>query len=323
MPSIVPVDHGHKSEPNTTMPDDHARQEPDNTAAMSQPAMSQPAMSQPAISQPSVSGRSGLESLPNELLMSIFDQLGDEEGHRGWATKSAVRSGCHGLCLASKRIHLIARPYLYKQISISGFRSLVRLCRTIAGDQNLGHEIREVDLNVDFDLMTKPYHLPLTPDRKAEVHYCYQIIGERGSETSREARTDSDLIGLLCYELLARAINLCSLTMVIGETESFHQDHLTFFNLVKGAARSAATGTATRFLPLLENLTLEGRWRTLRWEAFGYFLGLPSLRRIRSIGDNSDCLQLTDWGELKLLIYHLICIVETLFLSTQISQGRG
>lgn len=303
MPSIVPVDHGHESEPNTTMPDDHAGQEPDNLAPTSQPPES---------------GNSRLESLPNELLMKIVNEAGNEERRRGWNVDSPVRSGYHALCLVSKRIELVARPYLFKTIAVKDFRSAVRLCRTIAGDQSLGHKISEIFLSVDFDQMTKRGPLPLTLDEQAKVlDDYYQIIGKCGSETSQRVKRngDRDLIGMLCCELLSRAVNLHSLTVIIGGSgcldNAIHQSyygHLTFFDLVRGAVLSAADGAATVFLPRLEDLTL---WRcdgNFECELFGHFLGLPSLRTIRGAADDGNWQQLARTGESDLLLYHCICI---------------
>lgn len=303
MPSIVPVDHGHGSEPHTTMPDDHARQEPDN------PAPNNPAPDNPAPTlHPPESGNSRLESLPNELLMKIVNETGDEERCRGWNAESPVRSGYHALCLVSKRIELIARPYLFKNIPIKDFRSAVRLCRAIAGDQNLGHEISEIYLSVDFDQMTKRGPLPLTLDEEAKVlDDCYQIIGKYGSENPQRVgrNGDRDLIGMLCCELLSRAVNLRSLTVIIGGSgcldngidESSH-GHSTFFDLVRGAVLSAVNGAATAsvFLPRLEHLTL---WRcdgNFECELFGHFLALPGLRTIKGVADDGNWRQLVRTG---------------------------
>lgn len=274
------------------------------------------------MAQPSSTHSSRLEALPNELKVAIFEQLVCDKNHWTSRARPDSRDNLRNLCLVSKRIDLIARPLLYKKISIIDFRSLVKLYRTISGDQHLVREIKEIDLPVhcqqesDSSLqmptwMSPAFESPTDVERKKLFDECYQLLGETRSDQSDDTVIEWDLAGIMCFNVLARTVNLSTLKMTFmstrdralmlfrrtspsePQTRIRHPDYTALFERVRNATRSTAIGVATQFLPRLETLTLrstsrQGGYANLGVEMFQYFLDLPSLRTVRSISDDGN-----------------------------------
>lgn len=272
--------------------------------------------------QPSSTHSSRLETLPNELKVAIFEQL--DCGKRKWTSRARPysRDDLRNLCLVSKRIDLIARPLLYKKISIIDFRSLVKLYRTIAGHQHLVGEIKEIDLpahcqqesdrSVHVPTWLSPaFESPTDVERKNLFDECYQLLGEAWPDQSDDTVIELDLAGIMCFNVLARTVNLSTLEMTFmstrvtasmlfrdrspwePQTRIRHSDYSAFFERVRNATRSTAVGVATQFLPQLETLTLQSMSRQggqayLGVELFQNFLDLPSLKTVRSISDDGN-----------------------------------
>lgn len=271
------------------------------------------------MAQPSSTHSSRLEALPNELKVAIFEQLVCDKNHWTSRAKPDSRDNLRNLCLVSKGIDLIARPLLYKKISIVDFRSLVKLYRTISEDQHLGGEIKEIDLPVhcqqesDISLqmsiwIAPAFESPTEVERKKLFDECYQLLGEDRSDLSDDTVIEWDLAGIMCFNVLARTVNLSTLKMTfmrIRETMLYprsswehatrtrHPDYSALFDRVRNATRSTAVGAATQFLSRLETLTLrsmglKGGRAHLDVEMFQCFLDLPSLRTVRSISDDGN-----------------------------------
>lgn len=268
------------------------------------------------MSHPSITYTSRLDALPDELLMAIFEQLFKEmlSGVRIFTKRRTFLS----LCLVSKRIDRIARPYLFKKIYINDVCKLATLIRTVAVDQSHGAQIKRIDF--DVSQFSEISRIALA-DRQ-ELRDCYQCISEWLPAKSKGIQKKSDMIGILCYMLLSRAVNLSSLEMniAIGERRAFgdgrawdsyqwdmrHRDWpdpqttLAFLNRVSEAIRSAADQEAEVFLPRLKELTLWSDCGSVAVEAIGHFLALPSLRTVESVEDDGNWYRLLPRPQLDL-----------------------
>lgn len=294
MPPIASVGNGNEIQADAAFLDDCARDslEHDNPANMAHPPNANSSL---------------LEALPDELLMETFEHLvcdktssTDEPAYDTITLRS--------LCLVSKRIDLIARPYLFKKIYVERPYKLIKLYRTIIGNQQLGERIKEIDLDLDLNMIELN-----AAQRQALRDGRYQQTAQCGLETSAGIRDDREEIGILCYKLLSHAVNLSSLKMNISPDEdvirnsdtghvgrrglSRHQLYSAFFNHVSSAIRSTAGRGAAVFLPQLKTLTLWS-YEYLSVEAFELFLALPSLKTIQSIRDDGNWWHLTPRAEL-------------------------
>lgn len=233
------------------------------------------------MAQPSNADSSLLGALPDELLVEIFEQFP--------FYNLAHTATFHSLCLVSKRIDLIARPYLFKNIEIRSTAKLVRLHRTIARNQHLCEHIK--DLTIQFYITDQ-----LRPAVREKLRaYWYQLVGKTGSKTSLSTLEDCELIGILCSELLAGAINLSSLMMNINSDR--HPNFSAFFDRVSRPTRPASTAEFTVFLPQLKNLTLKSIG-AISVEVLDHFLDLPSLRTVLVWGDDGNWWRLAPRAEL-------------------------
>lgn len=302
MPPLASVGNGNEIQADAAILDDCARHslEDGNSANMA---------------QPSIADSSLLEALPDEILMECFEHLVCDGYSRTHEPAYDTLTFC-SLCLVSKRIDLIARPYLFKEVYIYRRGTLIRLYRTIAGDQHLGGQIKAIDLDLDLDMIKLD-----AAERETLRDDPYQHTGQCRLETPESTRKDCDRIGILCYKLLAQAVNLSSLEMNINPDEDLdidsdpgdmeleglcrHENRLAFLNHVSDAIRSTADRQAAVFLPRLKTLTLWCYAGGMSVEAFEPFLALPSLRTVRFIGDNGDWCHLSPRAELNEPELHL------------------
>ncbi|KAL2279431.1 hypothetical protein FJTKL_13497 [Diaporthe vaccinii] len=285
MPPIASVGNGNDIQADAAILDDCAR----DTLEHGNPAN---------MAQPPIADSSLLEALPDELLMECFEHLVCDGYSRTHEPAYHTLTFC-SLCLVSKRIDLIARPYLFKKVYINRRGTLIRLYRTIAGDQHLGGQIKAIDLNLHLDMIKLD-----AAERETLRDDLYKHTGQCRLETPESTRKDCDKIGILCYKLLAQAVNLSSLKMNINPDEDLdidsdpgdmeleglcrHENRLAFLNHVSDAIRSTADRQAAVFLPRLKTLTLWCYAGGMSVEAFEPFLDLPSLRTVRSLGDEGN-----------------------------------
>lgn len=249
-------------------------------------------------------GSSRLEDLPNELLTAIFEELAPAEKPIDQITRPLPRSNYYDLCLVSKRIDLVARHCLFRKVSICDSLSLARLCHTIDKDSKLGDKILELSINVLFTKAINRRNALLTRDEEAEVIDIFNsLTGERRRRTLGDIGEHGDLVGILCYELLRRTANLCSLTLVISgyrcdmptsysDEGRTRQSYSALFDRVRNASQPHDDEAATLFLPKLESLTLESVGKQVGPREFGHFLGLPRLRKLTCAKDGAfwSCL---------------------------------
>lgn len=292
IPLVARVDRVKELQTDATMVDNRAsdRLEHGNPAKMAQPSNTDSSL---------------LEALPDELLVEVFEQLVYDKNQLTWRDDDAAHTPTfHSLCLVSKRIDIIARPYLFKQIHIEHAGTLVMLYTTISGNQHLVGHVTEIDLDIDLDKITE-----LNPaDREKLRDDCYQHTKDFWPEKPELSANECDLIGILCYKLLAQAVNLSSLVMRIHRCRvlqrsfdpihllrSLPHNYLAFFDSVRRAIRSDANKEAPGFLTRLETLTFWSLYRPTSVEAFNDFLYLPSLRTVETITDDGNW-----WGLLHL-----------------------
>lgn len=295
MPPIASVGNGNESQADATILDDCARDslEHDNPANMAHPPNANSSL---------------LEALPDELLMETFEHLvcdktssTDEPAYDTITFRS--------LCLVSKRIDLIARPYLFKKIYVVSPDRLIKLYRALAGNEQLGRQIKKLDLDVDLEIIA--IEAAERQELRDGRHYqTVQSFLDKSPSTIKEC----DEIAILCYKLLSQTVNLASLEMSINPEEhmgshsdtgdvefrglSPHRCYSAFFNLVSSASRSTASRGDAVFLPQLKTLTMWCPSGLPSVENLEPFLDLPSLRTVRSIGDDGNWCHLTPRAEL-------------------------
>lgn len=252
-----------------------------------------------AMTQLSNAESSRLEALSDELLVSIVEKLVYEGHCAAEIAEFHARINLRHLCLVSKRMDLIARPYLYKKVTITDFDSLAKLHRTISRDPQLGEEIKEIDLNVDFGSATFRKWLAVADNE--------EFVDKFGQfHPSRKFMRSNRLVGGLCHSVLTGAVNTSSLKMSFRDTKrrdvTFRRDHLEnlylpnrctpysgFLDRIGDSLRLSRGGV--EFLPRLETLTLCGLSQRLAIEVLKPFLDLPSLKTVQTRGDDGNwCL---------------------------------
>ncbi|KAK7699401.1 hypothetical protein SLS64_011697 [Diaporthe eres] len=317
MPPIVSVGNGNEIQADAAIVNDCARNnlEHGNQASMAQPPIADSSL---------------LEDLPDEILMEVFEHLVCDENSSTDEPAYDTLTFC-SLCLVSKRIDLIARPYLFKKVYINRPGTLIRLYRTIAGDQHLGGQIKAIDLDLDLDMIKLD-----AAERETLRDDLYKHTGQCRLETPESTRKDCDKIGILCYKLLAQAVNLSSLEMNINPDEDLdidsdpgdmeleglfrHENCLAFLNHVSDAIRSTADRQAAVFLPRLKTLTLCCYAGGMSVEAFEPFLALPSLRTVRIIGEPELHLN-SEWDPSNVPVAYPVC-KWFLFISLAIQSQK-
>lgn len=285
MSSIPTVDCGDALEADSDISDgpDRDSLEHDDTENMAQPS--------------TADDSSRLEALPDELLTMVFEQLREDDKSWRWAN---ARRNFRSLCLVSKKFDLIARPFLFERIEISCPRRLLELYRTVAEDQGLGEQIREIVLSpISYDFYFHRWCDPATAAQKLFDEY-RQLLGDRGLRMSKETTDGQDLVNTMCHRLLARTVNLSSLRINVDTVESEDsvdqgdlkrhdllrdQNILEASDRVNGETRSAVDGGAAVFLPRLKKLTLTTCRRPVKVKALKRLLDLPSLETLLIRGD--------------------------------------
>lgn len=249
-----------------------------------------------------------IEKLPDELLITVLEQL-DCYDYEDWDWGN-VRPSLRRLCLVSKKISLIARPFLFKRIEISSTCVLVKLYRAVLDNQSLGEMVMEIWLSPGCLI---PWRLMGLPDlgTKGQKLFdeCIQLLGARGLQMSEETMDGQDPVNLMCHRLLTRTVNLSSLEMnidIVEVEDSVDQEDMELRGLlpVGCAIRSAADGGTPVFLPLLKKLTLRC-CRSLPVKTLNRVLNLPSLETLTLKEHHGDEGFITPRDELPELFPHL------------------
>lgn len=249
-----------------------------------------------------------IEELPDEILITVLEQL-DCYDYEDWEWGDA-RPSLRRLCMVSKKVSLIARPFLFKRIEIFSTRVLVKLYRAVLENQSLGEMVKEIWLSPGCLI---PWRLMGLPDLGTEgqklFDECVQLLGARGLQMSEETTDGQDLVNLTCHRLLTRTVNLSSLEMkidIVKVEDSVDQEDIELRGLlpVGCAIRSAADGGAPVFLPLLKKLTM-WRCRSLSVKTLNRVLNLPSLETLTLKDHHGDEGFITSRDELPELLPHL------------------
>lgn len=276
MPPFASVDHSDELQADAVMPGDCASDslEHGNPANMAQPLNPH---------------SSRLEALPDELLMATFEQL-VYDGPSWMKPAATLRAALRSLCVVSKRIEVIARPCLFKKVHIRSTVTLASLYHTIARSQHLGGKIKEIVVHIALDETEDER------DFEELQEDCRQLGDEVVSEISDWTEKRCDLIGILCYELLSRAVNTRDLELCLPSWKHDLQRFMRYFDWVRDATRSTADGGAAVFLPRLKTLAVDSVV-ALESRTFVDLLNLPSLRTLRFESDDGDWWRLAPAAE--------------------------
>jgi hypothetical protein len=255
-------------------------------------------------------GNSYLESLPDELLTAIFDKL----LHDDERSEHDIHKDLGSLCRVSKRIDPVARPLLFEKVTILSPHMLILIYRTLLGAGCLAEQIKEIYFDDSF-------RDGLRCLSELERHELFHYINQYSPGTFHSVENDSDILGLMLYQILKRAVNLCLLQICIQDTpnpyirfdlEPFEQVRMhrpgysAFFKRVGYATRPGVEGLAPAFLPRLETLALlEYCQSGLGSEVFGPFLDIPSLRTVEGSCDDGNWCHLAPRAELYETLPHL------------------
>lgn len=268
-----------------------------------QPAGTQGQSSTNNRGQSSGAGSSRREALPSELPTAINQSLSpDEPLLSGEYNDRDLLRELSSLCLVSKRIDSISLSSLLKKVPIKSLHVLVALFRALAKNRDLAAYINEIVFGVDFRQGLGPLQLS-EHERKDLVEELHRYA----SGELLDPRNDFEIMGLLFYEILARASNLGSLTIfMVGDStrttifdQRYHDRlrmqlgqpirYIPFFNKVWRATETGARGVGPAFLPNLKTLTFFGSRETLvEPEMFAGLLDIPSLTSVKSINDNGN-----------------------------------
>lgn len=216
--------------------------------------------------------QSWFEVTPTEILTMIVGELSQNELQSFLDLQNSdrvdairrIHQDIRSLCLTSKRVESIARPLLFRTITVSSPEQLLLLYAALRGNAQLGLYIRQISLEIlpksivprDFlplprgagNLLTAPWEDPAreldTEDPEYPAYYCDQIIS------------------LAYFEVLRRAPDTQRLVLRLQEVEFRYADdrekdiafaYEPFFRRVQ-VARASTRG----FLPRLKSLQLLG-----------------------------------------------------------------
>lgn len=213
--------------------------------------------------------------MPTETLDDIFSYLSHNEvlfskapdKHAIHANQVAQKN-MNSLCLTSKRVDSIARPLLFRNITITSTPKLLLLCGALKATAQLGCYVRQIS----FEIMLKETELwdSLTPPSSHDVNL---LMNGFGLVPRRDKRTISNLyfdhvLSSSFFEVLRRTPRVHHLVLRMQPTDRETRDagfserrgdiYRPFFDLVQQALNPSRTNGRTRFLPRLTTLQLLG-----------------------------------------------------------------
>lgn len=267
-----------------------------------------------------------IQSLPVELLMHIFEYLAPRnvQPHLDSVSFRAYKQSQNDLrsvCLVSKLMDAVARPFLYRAAIVNNVDVLTYLLRTLDEVQALGEHFKRLVLEVPFTLEDEQYRKPNVSVLASRPNYSkiYREAAETSDVTQYEQhlvsfrrlcvggnryrppptfrkwawRKECELLGLMHFELLRRTDNLQSLCF--GMIYSSSPELLSPFSSFSGKVRHTMAGregdeTILPFMPKLLELQLLGNkadgQRPYSASFLQSFLGISSLRALQSLHDD-------------------------------------
>lgn len=264
-------------------------------------------------SLPFPSGESKLELTPTEILIMIFDELPQidlrscfhhfeiRDNELLEANRSAY-GNMRSLCLTSKRVDSVARPFLFQNVTISSPERLLQLYNAVLGDSELGCHVRQIGFETPFDDISIPCtgfkwsacSLPSIRGGGLLTDSHVKLLTEGNFDLYDEDRIYSYAI----FDILSRTPNTHRLVLRLqtdldDDVIEFNTSHRPFFEKVQNAIDQSITGRVTKFLPRLKALQLLGDLKT--WtNGFDIntcvpLLRLPTLEMITCVQAN-DCV---------------------------------
>ncbi|KAK2613343.1 hypothetical protein N8I77_000261 [Diaporthe amygdali] len=279
---------------------------------------------------------SQLNSLPVELLMQVighlapndvqpyFDGISQPEFYDvDFNPYKQSQKTLRMLCLVSKQMDLVARPYLYRAAFVNHVDVLTYFLRTLDESPALGNHVKHLVLEVPFLSENKKYRKPdvsvlqsgsnfseiCEKAAQASNFTTYQrvlsekrvlcsLFGMETFECTFEEWTEDkekEVLNLMYYKTLSSTNNLESLCLGMLALNDKHcptpqVDFLRSFrgalNPVEGITRAVPFMSKLKAIHLLgENSCYQGYYRA---QFMRYFLAVPSLRTLKSSRDNSD-----------------------------------
>lgn len=220
-------------------------------------------------------GHSKLELMPTEVLDEIFSYLSHNEVLSSKAPdKHAIHANqlaqkiMSSLCLTSKRVDSVARPLLFRNITITSTLKLILLCGALQGTAQLGYYVRQIS----FEIMLKETELwdSLTPPFSRDVSLLmngFELIPRRDKRAISNLYFDH-VLSSSYFEVLRRTPRVHHLVLRMQPIDGEARDagfsggrgdiYRPFFDRVQQAMNPSRANGRTRFLPRLTTLQLLG-----------------------------------------------------------------
>lgn len=220
-------------------------------------------------------GQSKLELMPTETLDDIFSYLSHNEVLSSNAldedaihANQLAQKNMNSLCLTSKRVNSVARPLLFRNITITSAFKLLLLCRALKATAQLGCYVRQIS----FEIMLKETELwdSLTPPFSQDMNLFmngFELVPHHDKVAISNLYFDHVLSSSF-FEVLSRTPRVHHLVLRMQPTTretrdegfSYRRDNIyqPFFRRVQEAVKSPRTNGYTEFLPRLRTLRLLG-----------------------------------------------------------------
>lgn len=250
---------------------------------------------------PSPPGGSRFELMPTEVLEKIFEELSqnhlqsldDLEDDDLLEANRSAHTNMRNLCLTSKPVDAVARPLLFRTITVSSPATLLRLYETLPANEDLGCYIRQISFEIICEKVGPWDFLPARPLQ------CQSLLTGWDEEIARSNREFfnehcCDQILSSCYfEILRRTPKVHQLVIRIqpirqrGHTVYMYRP---FFKRVRRAVQASLMGEGSEFLPRLTTLQLLGdpndHSNLFDITVCEPLLRIPNLRTIKTFRDN-------------------------------------
>lgn len=269
-------------------------------------------------------------SLPVELHMDILEYLApddvqpylDSESFREYKT---AQKDLRSVCLVSKQMEAVARPYLYRAVIVCNVDVLAYLIRALDETQSLGQHVKRLVLEVPSTREVGNYRKPNVaifesrPNYRGICRLAEEVsraieIHQKGLLEHKSIRDqpgpmfpqwvrnkEYEILGLMHFEMLLRTNNLESLSF--GRMCSRHlflpySSSPDNVGLVMGTVQGKYP--ARPFLPKLHKLEIlrSGSDGPYTASFLVYFLGTTALRALKSSQDDGNWFHLDPCQEL-------------------------
>lgn len=275
---------------------------------------------------------SSIQSLPVELLMHIFGYLAPNnvQPHLNSVSFQAYKQAqkdLRSVCLVSKQMDAIARPYLYCAAIINNVDVLAYLLRTLDEAQALAQHVKCLVLEVPFTSENENYRKPnvavlqsrpnysnicdMVAEASDVTQYDRYLVGLRKALLERNWhwpgpsfmewawKKEYEALGLMHFEILRRTNSLRSLCfgMLCSMEAHYVVPYISLLgNVTRAIGEHQDIAPVHQFMPKLHELQLlrndaDGR-RPFSAEFLRYFLGISGLRTLKTLHDDGNWYRL-------------------------------